>query len=252
MTEQGTNPAEPGHGAFPLTRWTRVSRLRGDPDSHEGRHALEELCSAYWYPLYCFARRKGQSQTDAQDLTQGFFAKILQGGFLAGASQSQGRMRTYLLTAFTRFMADEWDKSQAGKRGGGVEKLSLDFDDGERRYQVEPAAADDLEHAYERTWALSVIEQAGHALESECRTAGKEELFAALSPHITGSGDAVPYEQLVSVTGMTADAMRQTVRRLRLRLREILRNVIADTLESPTDAEVDEELRSLRAVLARG
>jgi DNA-directed RNA polymerase specialized sigma24 family protein len=251
MNEDDSNPAE-NNGAFPLTRWTRVGRLRGDPESTEGRRALEELCSAYWYPLYVFARRKGQSQEDAQDLAQGFFVKILKGDFLAGADQSQGRMRTYLLTAFTRFMADEWDKAKAIKRGGKVEMLSLDFEDGERRFIEEPAAVQDHERAYERDWALSVIELSGAQLEKECSQSGKAALFAALSPLITGAGEVTSYESLTQSTGMSVEAMRQTVRRLRLRFKEILRQVIADTLENPTEAQVDVELRSLRAALADG
>ena len=249
MIEEDSNPAEKS-GSFPLTRWTRVGRLRGDPESIEGRRALEELCSAYWYPLYVFARRKGHSQENAQDLAQGFFAKILRGDFLAGADQSQGRMRTYLLTAFTRFMADEWDKSQAGKRGGGVEILSLDFEDGERRFIEEPTSTQDHASAYERDWALSIIELSGAQLERECSQTGKAALFAALSPLITGAGELTSYESLTQVTGMTVEAMRQTVRRLRLRFKEILRQIIADTLENPTEAQVDAELRCLRAALA--
>lgn len=249
MLNEEANPQD-NNGSFPLTRWTRVNRLRGDPESAEGLRALEELCSTYWYPLYVFARRKGQSQEDSQDLAQGFFAKILKGDFLAGANQSQGRMRTYLLTAFTRFMADEWDKSKAIKRGGGMEILSLDFEEGERRFIEEPAAIQDHEHAYERDWALSVIELSGAQLEKECSRAGKAELFTTLSPLITGTGEPSSYESLTQATGMSVEAMRQTVRRLRLRFKEILRQIIADTLENPTEAQVDAELRSLRAALA--
>ena len=248
MIEDEANPQK-NSGAFPVTRWTRVGRLRGDPNSKEGCRALEELCAAYWHPLYVFARRKGQSQEDAQDLTQGFFSKILKGDFLAGADQTQGRMRTYLLTAFTRFMADEWDKSKAIKRGGGVDFLSLDFDDGERRFMEEPAARQDHDQAYDRDWALSVIELSGAQLEKECTQVGKADLFSTLSPLITGSGEAASYESLTDTTGMTVEAMRQTVRRLRLRYKEVLRRSIADTLENPTDAQVDAELRALRAAL---
>ena len=236
--------------SFPPTRWTRVGRLRRDPESAEGRRALEEICGSYWYPLYVFARRKGQSGDDAADLVQGFFAKILRGSFLAGADESVGRMRTYLLTGFTRFMADEWDKASAGKRGGGVEVLSLNFEDGERRFMDEPMANVDHDQAYEREWALSVIEQAGAQLEAECERSGKGALFAVLSPLVRGDGETVGYEALTGETGMSVEAMRQTVRRLRMRMRELLRQVIADTLEDPTEEEVDEELRALRAALS--
>ena len=236
-------------GLFPVTRWTQVSRLRVDPESAEGQRALGDLCQAYWYPLYAFARRKGQSQADAQDLAQAFFAKVLQGNFFASAQAGDGRMRTYLLTAFTRHMADEWDKSQAKKRGGGVEVLSLDFEDGERRFQDEPASAESHERDFERAWARSVLSQAGAALEKECAGAGKGSLFAAISPLITGEGDAAVYEELTQSTGMTVEALRQTVRRLRLRFRDLLRETIADTLDEPTEAQIDAELQVLRAVM---
>ena len=245
------NPESPASnsGQFPVTRWTQVSRLRHDPESPEGRRALSELCQAYWYPLYAFARRKGQSQADAQDLTQGFFAKTLRGNFFAGAQATDGKMRTYLLTAFTRHMADEWDRAQAKKRGGGLEILSLDFDDGERRFQEEPVSDESLERSFDREWARSVLAQAGTQLEDECRQAGKADLFAAISPLITGEGDASAYDELSQRTGLTAENLRQSVRRLRLRFRDVLRSVIADTLDDPSDAQIDTELQSLRAVM---
>lgn len=250
MNDEVNEPRESTkHGLFPMTRWTQVSRLRHDPDSAEGRRALGDLCSTYWYPLYAFARRKGQSQADAQDLTQGFFAKVLKGNFFAGAQSASGRMRTYLLTAFTCFMADEWDKAQAKKRGGGLEILSLDFEDGERRFNEEPASEESHERTFDRAWARSVLAQAGNRLEAECATAGKRDLFESISPLITGEGDARAYDELAKNTGMSAEALRQSVRRLRLRFRDLLREVIADTLEEPSEAQIDAELQALRAVM---
>jgi RNA polymerase sigma-70 factor (ECF subfamily) len=245
------NLGRPRAGLFPVTRWTYVSVLRRDPESQEGQRALAELCQAYWYPVYAFARRKGQSVADAQDLTQGFFAKVLFGGVFSNAQASEGKMRSYLLTAFTRHMADEWDRSQAKKRGGGLEILSLDFDDGEERYLTDIAGAEDIERSFDRAWALSVLEKAGASLEEECAKAGKAELFAHLSPLITGSGEAEAYELLAERTGVNADSLRQTVRRWRLRFRELLRRVIADTLDEPADAAIDAELQALRAALTR-
>jgi RNA polymerase sigma-70 factor (ECF subfamily) len=186
---------------------------------------------------------------DAQDLTQAFFAKVLRGNFFAGAQSDDGRMRTYLLTAFTRHMADEWDKSQAKKRGGGLEILSLDFDDGERRFMDEPVAEGAHERTFERAWARSVLEQAGAQLEKECISAGKAELFAALSPLITGDGEASAYEAISARTNISSDSLRQNVRRLRLRFRELLRVVIADTLTEPTEEQIQAELLALRAAL---
>lgn len=235
---------------FPPTRWTQVSTLRKAPDSPEGRRALEELCQTYWYPVYAFARRKGQAVADAQDLTQGFFAKILSAGFFENASSTEGRLRSYLLTSFTRHMADEWDKSQARKRGGGVEILSLDFDEGEQRYLHEPTASSSLEHGFDRAWARSILDQAGMALEEECAHDGKSRLFAELAPLITGNGEMEPYETISVRVGISPDALRQSVRRLRLRFRDLLRQTVADTLDTPDDAAIDDELRTLRAILA--
>jgi DNA-directed RNA polymerase specialized sigma24 family protein len=241
--------AAPAGSLFPNTRWTRVSRLRADPSSADGQRALADLCQAYWYPLYAFARRKGQGMEDAQDLTQGFFAKIVQGSFFADARSSVGKLRSYLLTAFTRHMADEWDRARALKRGGGLEFVSLDFEDGERRYLAEPADKASVEQSYDRAWARSVLDQAGTALAQEAADGGKGDLFAVLSPLITGDGDGAAYEVLATTTGMSAEALRQAVRRWRVRFREVMRTVIADTLDAPSDAEVDAELRALRDVL---
>lgn len=251
MNESDTRSTAPQGGLFPPTRWTRVSELRRDPASDEGRKALAELCQTYWYPIYAFARRKGQPPADAQDLVQGFFAKMLGSNSFADASAAAGRMRSYLLTLFTRHMADEWDKAQARKRGGGIEILSLDFDDGEQRYLHEPACDGVHESVFDRAWAQSVIEQAGAALEAECAQQGKAGVFEHVSPLITGSGEASAYEDLAARTGMTAEALRQFVRRLRLRFRDLLRQTISDTLENPDDSAVDDELRSLRAALSR-
>lgn len=158
-------------------------------------------------------------------------------------------MRTYLLTAFTRHMADEWDRVQAKKRGGGLEILSLDFEEGERRFLEEPASEDSIERTFDRAWARSVLMQAGTQLENECAASGKGDLFTALSPLITGDG-ASAYETIAQKTGMSVEALRQSVRRLRLRFRDMLRDVIADTLENPTDSQIDAELQALRQVIS--
>lgn len=250
MNENDTGASANHGGLFPPTRWTRVSALRRDPASAEGQQALAELCQAYWYPLYAFARRKGQAAADAQDLVQGFFAKMLGGRSFANASAAEGRMRSYLLTLFTRHMADEWDKSRTLKRGGGVTVLPLDFDDGEQRYLIEPACEGTHESIFDRAWAQSVIEQAGAALEAECAQQGKAEVFGHISPLITGSGEATAYDELSARTGMSAEALRQFVRRLRLRFRGILRQTISDTLENPDGVAVDTELHALRAALS--
>jgi RNA polymerase sigma-70 factor (ECF subfamily) len=175
---------------------------------------------------------------------------MLDGGFFSRAHAAEGKMRTYLLTAFTRHMADEWDKANARKRGGGIEKLSLDFDEGERRYLLEPAASETHDLAFERAWAAQIIDSAGGRLEQECVQTGKGELFARIAPLIIGGGESASYEELSGPCGMSVEALRQVVRRLRLRFRELLRESVADTLEAPSDADIDGELHALRAALA--
>ena len=246
------NLSQARSGMFPATRWSCVSMLRRDPASPEGQRALGDLCAAYWYPIYLFARRKGQSVADAQDLTQGFFARILGGGLFANARESEGKMRSFVLTAFTRHMADEWDRSQTQKRGGDVEILSLDFEDGEQRFLHESIPdSQSVDEGFDRAWARSVLEQAGNALQQECATAGKADLFSAISPLITGSGDAESYDHLAKTTGMTPEALRQAVRRLRIRFRDLLRQTVADTLHDPDAKAIDDELVALRAALSR-
>ena len=240
----------PPNSLFPPTRWTRVSALRRAPDSPEGRQALADLCQAYWYPVYAFARRKGKPVADAQDLTQGFFAKVLSGGLFESADEARGKLRPYLLTAFTRHMADEWDKTMAGKRGGGVEMLTLNFEDGEQRFLEEPACEEEQTRGFDRAWALSVVEQAAVALEAECAKQGKSELLAHLGPLHTATDEAESYDRIASRTGMSVEALRQAKRRLMLRFRELLRQAVADTLDNPDEAAVEEELRVLRSVLS--
>ncbi len=238
------------HSPFPATRWTRVSVLRLEPDSPQGLQALAYLCQAYWYPIYAFARRKGKSVADAQDLTQGFFAKVLTGRLFAHAEESRGKLRSYLLTAFTRHMADEWDKTTAEKRGGGVDTLDLNFEDGEQRFLEEPSCDGDQALSFDRAWAHSLLEQAASALESECARQGKSALLTHLGPLHAAAPERESYEQIAALTGMSVEALRQTKRRLMMRFRELLRQAVADTLDHPDEGAVEEELRALRSVLS--
>ena len=233
---------------FPVTRWTVVLAASGTP-SPESAAALERLCSSYWYPLYAFVRRTGHSPPDAEDLTQEFFARLLEHNWIAHADRDKGRFRSFLLMAMKRFLAKEWDKAKTLKRGGQVRMVPLQFETAETRYTREPADTRTPEQVYEKQWALTLLESVLKALREDYARDGKGALFHALEPCLIGSRDTQPYAALGAQLGMTEGAARVAVCRLRERYRECLRAEIAHTVASP--AEVDEELRHLFRVMAR-
>jgi len=220
----------------------------GRSDTTQSHNALEQLCRVYWYPLYAYVRRRGYSPEDAQDLTQGFFARLLEHNWLARADQARGRFRTFLLTAMERFLANEWDKARAQKRGGGLPTLPLQFDTAETRYGAEPADTSTPEQAFERRWAITLLDEVLRRLEAEQQAEGKAAQFAALKPCLVGSRESQPYEQIAEATGLSEGAVKVTVHRLRQRYRELLRAEIANTVVSAED--VDIEMRHLFNVLA--
>lgn len=213
--------------------------------------ALAELCASYWYPLYAFARRFGRSSHDAQDLTQGFFLHVLEKNLFASAQRELGKLRTFMLAAFQRYMGDIRDRDGAQKRGGGSEILSLDASEGEERYAIEPMDGASPELLFERSWALATLQVALDALRSEESAAGREEQFSRLEPFISlsGAGEA-NYPAVAEQLSLSQDALRKAVSRLRERFRDALRRQIADTLSDPTEAQIEEEMSSLRAALS--
>ncbi len=219
----------------------------GGGDTTGARHALEKLCQTYWYPLYAYVRRRGFSPPDAEDLTQEFFARFLEHDWVASADREKGRFRTFLLSAMTHFLANEWDKARAQKRGGGVPLLPLELGTAETRYCREPADSVTPEQHFERRWALALLETATSRLGAEYKEEGKGELFAALNPCLVGDRATQPYEELAKKLGLSEAAVKSAVHRLRQRYRQLLREEIAHTVASA--AEVDEELRHLIAVL---
>jgi len=243
--------ASPTNSPFPPTRWTAIANVRQMADSRLARQALAELCRDYWYPLYAFARRTGRGVHDAQDLTQGFFGEILGNHLFAAADQEKGRLRTFLLTAFRRYIGGVRDKEQALKRGGGQEHFSLDLAEGEERYVREPADHLTPEMLYERSWALTVLKGALGDLAGEEARAGRGEQCAALegflSPESAGAGD---YAAASATLKMTEEAVRKTVSRMRKKFRGCLRRQIADTLRSPSERQIDDELTALGAALS--
>ena len=242
------NSAASGSAAFVTTRWS-VVLAASHHDNEMTEAALARLCETYWYPLYAYARRRGYSAEDAQDLTQDFFARLLRRNWLADADQSKGRFRTFLLTAMERFLANEWDKARALKRGGGRPSIPLQLDTAETRYGIEPADMHTPEQAFEYRWALALLDEVVRQLETEFQRRGQAELFKALKPCLLGDGSTQPYAQLGSALGMEEGAVKVAVHRLRQRYRELLRAEIANTVAAP--GEVDAEMRHLFQVLAR-
>jgi RNA polymerase sigma factor (sigma-70 family) len=239
----------PVHGAgaqFATTHWSLVLAAghRSLPASDQ---ALAALCRAYWYPLYAYARRRLGDEGRAQDLTQDFFARLLEKNLLASAQPERGHFRAFLLTAFKNFLANESEKVRAEKRGGGRVFLPLDFHAGDSRYNLEPAHAWTAERLFERQWALTLLEQVLAALRAEYVADAKEELFDRLKVYLTGE-TAASYAALAPALGMSEGAIKVAVHRLRERYRALLRWEVAQTVAD--SAEVDDEIRRLFDALA--
>lgn len=240
----GSQP--PGGAVFVTTHWSLVLTA-GRTDTIQAHEALATLCQAYWYPLYAYVRRRGSTPHDAEDLTQGFFAHLLRANSLANARREKGRFRGFLLAAFNHFVANEWDRARARKRGGGKAALSLDAGAAESRYKLEPADQLTAERIYERRWALTLLDAVLHHLEREHELSGKKDLFSELRFCLTGERSKLPYAELAGRLGMSEGAVKVAVHRLRQRYRELLRAEIANTVTSPD--EVEDEIRHLFTVL---
>ena len=232
---------------FATTRWSVV--LAAGHDTAGGRESLAGLCQSYWLPLYAYVRRRGYSPEDAQDLTQAFFTRLLEKHWIAGADQARGRFRSFLLAAMKHFLADEWDRERAQKRGGGVALLPLEFATAEAQYAREPADAETPDRIFERRWALTLLEHVLARLRAEYVRDGKGPLFEALHPCLVGERTAQPYADLAGTLGSSEAAIKSAVHRLRQRYRRLLREEIASTIDG--DDRIDDELRHLFAVLSR-
>jgi len=216
-------------------------------ESTRGVEALETLCRAYWYPLYAYIRRQGHSPHDAQDLTQAFFADILETGCLVAADRERGRFRTFLLAVLKRFLLQEWRRLRAQKRGGGQTLLSLDTATAESRYQTEPGPDLPPDRIYERRWALTLLDQALARLRTEFAAAGKIREFDQLKVFLTAEKGEIAYADVAANLGMNEGSARVAVHRLRRRFRDLFREEIAHTVSRPE--EVEEEARYLLGVL---
>jgi RNA polymerase sigma factor (sigma-70 family) len=244
MTNGQTMHTLPGPSQFPTTRWTLLVAA-GDPDHPEARSALVSLCENYWYPLYAYLRRRGYPADQAQDLTQEFFIRVLEGRYLDRADPERGRFRSFLLSSLKFFVADEEDRNRALKRGGGA-LVPLEFSSGEERYQREPAHDETPERIFERRWALSVLDRVVERLRSEFVQHGRPEHFERLKVFLLGQSDA-PYAALAREMNTSEGALKVAIHRLRKRYRELFRQEIADTVADPAD--VESELRHLASVL---
>jgi len=233
-----------GDSRFPTTRWTLVVAA-ADPQRKEARSALVALCENYWYPLYAYLRRRGYPADEAQDLTQEFFMRVLEGRYLDRADPERGRFRAFILTSLKFFVADEADRQRAHKRGGGV-LVPLEFPPGEERYQREPVSDETPERIFERRWALSVLDRVVERLRSEFVQHGRPEHFERLKVFLLGQSDA-PYAALAREMNTSEGALKVAIYRLRKRYRELFRQEIADTVADPAD--VESEIRYLAAVL---
>ena len=229
-------------GRFATTRWSVVVAAGQKAGGDDARAALETLCRTYWYPLYVYARRKGHAAEDAADLVQGFFASLLERRAVARADRERGRFRSFLLASLDHYLANEWRRATAQKRGGGAVLVGLDFDDGERRYGLEPSHHLTPDRVYERRWALTLIDAAMGRLRAEYQARDRGDLFATLAGLISGERDEA-YAGVAGRLGMSEGAVKVAVHRLRKRCRELLREEVAQTVAG--EAQVDDELGHL-------
>ena len=230
------------HQAFVTTHWSVVLSAR-DQNSAKSSEALEALCRTYWFPLYAFVRRQGRSPHDAQDLTQEFFARLLAKDYLKSAAQEKGRFRSFLLVALKRFLANEWDRQHAQKRGGAAHVVPIDPELAESRFVAGPAHELQPDRLFDRQWALTLLERTMARLHEEYVATGRAKLFELLRSCIAKDESALPYAEIAMRLNLTEPAVKMAVQRLRARYREILRTEIADTVSGPD--EVEEEIRHL-------
>jgi DNA-directed RNA polymerase specialized sigma24 family protein len=241
--------AEPiAHPVFATTRWTVVLHA-GNGSSPAADLALAELCRVYWYPLYAYARRLGHSIHSAQDLTQGFFCKLLEKNYVGQADRTRGKFRWFLLTGFKCFLANEWDRVRAQKRGGGQEPIPLDALPVEERYRLEPVDELSADQIYERRWALDLLKTVRKRLRDDYARAEKANRFELLADFLPGEKTGVSYAEIGPKLGLTENAVKQEVHRMKKRFGELLRAEIAQTVGHPD--EVDEEIRYLIDVVCR-
>jgi len=246
--EDPSSEGQTRRAAFVTTHWS-VVLATADQDSPQAAVALERLCRTYWYPLYAYVRRRGYSHEDAQDLTQGFLVQLLERHSFGRADASKGRFRSFLLGGLNYFLSDERDRAGAQKRGGGQPTLSfIDAQAADERYRLEPVDERSPDKLFERRWAVALLDQVLARLEQEFREAGKAELFQRLRGFLVAGTGEESYAEVGARLGLSGEAVRKTLQRMRHRYYELFREEVAHTVAGP--AEVEEELRYLYAVIA--
>ena len=242
MSSAGTSATGGANAWFVTTHWSLVLSAK-DHDTERSRQALELLCGTYWYPLYAYARRVGRSPADAEDLTQGFFARLLEKDYLKTVAREKGRFRSFLLTSLKRFMANEWDRQHAQKRGGFTAVIPIDAEVAETRFASDAAHHVPPDVLFDRQWALTLLDRTIMLLREEYVASGRATLFEHLRNCLAREESALSYVEIAARLNLTEAAVKMAVQRLRGRYREILRHEIAGTVS--TEAEVQEELRHL-------
>jgi DNA-directed RNA polymerase specialized sigma24 family protein len=233
--------------SFAATRWSLIvaARERDTPQAHQ---ALSHLCESYWYPLYAYIRRRGHTADEAGDLTQGFFARMLDSDFFGAADPTKGRFRAFLLASCKNFLANEHDRAGALKRGGGRSPVSINVGSAEGRYSLEPSHDLTPEKLFERRWAVALLDHALARLRKEFTDKDKGGQFDQLRVYLVGERGGPSHGKAAEELGMTAGAVKVAVHRMRQRYRELLREEIAHTVEGPQ--QIDEEIRQLFAALS--
>jgi RNA polymerase sigma-70 factor (ECF subfamily) len=233
---------------FHTTRWTLVLTASRDA-SPQARVALGELCTLYWSPLYAFARRQGHSAEQAQDLTQSFFTRLIEKNVVAAADPARGRFRSFLLASFKHFLANEWDREHARKRGGEEAFVPLDVERAEAGYLAQQPESLGPDAVFERQWALDVLGRVVDRLRREYAASGKAAVFEALSGLVTGDAIGERYADIARTLRSTEGAMKVMAHRLRRRYADLLREEIAATVSDTAD--VDDEIQYIIAALGR-
>jgi RNA polymerase sigma factor (sigma-70 family) len=234
---------------FATTRWSVVLAAGANLSTDGARQALTTLCETYWYPLYGFLRSRGYSAEDAQDLTQAFFVRMLEKETIGQADPARGRFRSFLLTALKNFAANEHDREIAKKRGGGVTIVSLEFENAEGRFQLEPPSEETPESIFDRRWALTLLDRVMLRLKAELVRGGKQAQFDGLKTYLTGDQPQLSYAETASELGISEGATKVAVHRLRRHFRDLVRDEIAQTVSS--SEEVEDELRHLWSAVGR-